>query len=161
VSRTPAAAAVDVRAVHAAAVARMRERENHYQSPTEKERRAAWIEARQLETISIYAPMFREAKTAAEFFDDRICEWGSLLGDPQAPVLLAIADAAREDAAAAARAVAAARQLDRRGQWLVYSNLGHWHSHADAARVGAETVVKAVLREWSKLKLAEEDPDDE
>lgn len=145
----------------AAALARKRERRNHYESYSETERLRARLEDRALPSVSVMAPELRDPESVPEFFDDRIVEWGKLLNDPAAPVLLAVAAAARESAQAAVQAVGAARRLDRQAQWVIYQNLRAWHGHHDAARTGSGRALGAVLAEWSRLGLAEEDPDGE
>jgi hypothetical protein len=154
------ATAVDMRAVRAAAVERKkRERTNHYESYTELERLRAKLDGRELPRMDPFMDTFAGAATASQFFDDRILEWTSASWVPVGLVLVAIADAAQEGAGAAIAEVKPARQLDRAAQWTVYQNLEHWRQHADAAKTGAEAIVRAVEREWARLGLAEADPD--
>lgn len=151
-------------AVFRAAVARLREgRRNVYQSYSRADRLRAELDGRTLPSASIFSPEFRGPETVAEFFDDRIIEWGKMPGDPVAPVLLAIADAAREDLEAAVRMVKTARQLDKRAQWTAYQNLLKWKqgSRSANATAAAERIVNTVLGEWSRLHLAEGNPDDD
>jgi hypothetical protein len=151
-----------LREIYEAALARyQQDRRNKWHSYTEAERRQAWVEGRELPRMDLYAPEYRPPETAAEFFDDRIIEWGHRPGFPEAPVLIEVAAAARESAEAAVQAVRAARRLDRRIQWVIYQNLLSWKQHSNADRTGADRTARAVLAEWSRLGLPEEDPDDE
>lgn len=157
-----AAPAVDVRPLYEAAIGRLkRDRSNDVRSYTREEEREARMDGRTLPRHDWNAPDYRDARTAAEFFDDRIITHGSPLGGgsmPAAPVLVAVADAARESAAAAVEALAAARQLEPQVQFNVYRNLLLWKSAADAGTTGAAVTVSALLREYSRLRLPEEDP---
>ncbi len=120
------------------------------------------MEARELPRDSLYAPEFREPSSVAEFFDDRVLERDRQFWDlPETPLLLEVADAARESADAAVRAVRAARRLDVRVQWVIYQNLVLWKGGNKAATTGADRIVSAVLGEWSRLRLTAEDPDGE
>ena len=144
-----------------AARERREARRNVYQSYTEAEELRARLEGRTLERVSIMAPQFRGPSTAAEFFDDRILERNSSFwGLRETPVLIEVAAAAREGAEAAVRAVKAARQLDRPAQWVVCQSITAW-GRGDAAKTGADQAVNAVLREWSRLRLQQGDPDDD
>lgn len=147
------------REVYQAALQRLGERRNGYATYSEAERRRAWLEGRTLPRMDPFAPRFRPPETAAEYFDDRLIEWGRLPGDPAAPVLVAVADAARESAAAVVQAVKAAKRLDRRVQWVIFSNLLLWKGGNEAAKTGADRIVSAALGEWSRLRLPETDPD--
>ena len=153
----PAAA----REIYEAALARVRECRVPYEAFSELDRHKAWLDGRTLPKADIYASELREPRSAAEYFDRKICEWGGLLSDPVAPVLLAIADAAREGAEAAVRAVKAARKLDERAQWTAYRNLSRWRQGHEAARTGADRIVLAVEAEWARLRLADTDPDED
>ena len=142
-----------------AARERLEARRNVHQSPSEAERRKAWMEVRELPQGTLYAPRFRPPSSAAEYFDDKIIErnrqyWGL----PETAVLLEVAAAARENASAAVRAVRAARKLDARVQWVVCQNVREWGRDGDAARTGADRITAAVLGEWHRLGLQEEAP---
>ncbi len=154
----------EVAEAYAAAAARKRQdRTNTYTSYTEEELRAK-LEGRTLKKVSMYSPPFRPPESEAEWWDDRIIAHGSALGGggfPEAPVLVAVAVAAREGGAdAAVKAVRAARQLEPRVQWGAYQNLLIWKSNDLALRCfGADWVVGRVLAEWSRLRLPEADPE--
>lgn len=148
------------RETYKAARERLEARRQSCTSYTEREELQAKLEGRTLPRIGLYAPTFRPPETAAEFFDDRIIERNSqFFGKPETPVLIEVAAAAREGAAAAVRAVKAARELDTDTQWVVYQNLVMWKHHDYAARTGAERIIARVLSAWSDLKLAEVNPD--
>jgi hypothetical protein len=159
---TATAPAAGLREIYQAALERVKARRNEWRSCSEAERRRAWVECRELPPRQdLNVPSLRPPETAADFFDDRICEWAGLRGDPVMPVLLAVADAARGGADAAVKAVRAARQLDVRAQWVACQNLSIWRQHGHAAKTGADRIVAAVLGEWSRLKLARTDPDED
>ena len=134
------------------------DRENVYRSYTLQEERQAWLEGRDLERVSISAAPFRDPETLAEWLDDRVIEWGQQLlqGSPEAAVIVTVAEAAREGAAAAVRALGAAKQLTPAAAWNVYQTLQGWPG-ADDRRLGAD-LAAALTAEWRRLKLPEKDP---
>jgi hypothetical protein len=152
--------AVDMQEARAAAAVRKQERLNHYETYTDAEKLRARLEGRTLPRMDMYADIFAGPASPSQFFDDRLIEWGQITWDPAGPVLVAIADAAREGAGPAVQAVRAARKLDHQAQWAVYQNLMRWKRDSNAAKVGAEPVINAVLDEWSRLGLAELHPAD-
>lgn len=129
-----------------------------YRSYTVQEERQAWLEGRELERVSIYAPEWRDPENLAEFLDDRVIEWGHAQGSPEAPVMIAVAEAARESTAAAVRALKAARALPPEVAWNVYRNLDRWRALDEAGRMGVGPLVAALSAEWRRLKLPAEDP---
>ena len=153
------AAAVDVGEAYAAAVERRKARANHYRSYSDSDELKARLEGRTLERVSITAPEYREPSSPAEFWDERIIEAGGAAKRswPELAFLAGLAAAARDGEAAARAAVRDARQLEPAQQWAAFQNLVRWK--ADAARFGAERTVNAVLTEWSRWDLAEEEPD--
>ncbi|HEY1914249.1 MAG TPA: hypothetical protein VGH27_01625 [Streptosporangiaceae bacterium] len=154
---------VDVGAVYLAARERLEERANVYRSHTEAEKRQAWLRGEELSGPGIYSDPYRAPGTLAEWLDDRIVERNSSFHQcPETGVLFAILAAAREGGATAAvAAVRPARQLDPRAQWTAYENVRSWRGHPAAAKFAADSLMNAVLAEWSRLRLAEEDPDGE
>lgn len=156
IARDPLAAA------RQAALERYEQRRNQYESHTDAEHRHAWLEGRSLPRQDLFAPIFRAPQTLGEWLDDRVLERnGVLLTCPETRILIAVAEAAREGTGAAVRAVRAARQLGRAAQWVTYQCLVQWKDRDDAGKTGGEQLVSAVLAEWSKLRLAQKDPDDE
>jgi hypothetical protein len=150
-----------VTAAHKAALERKkRDRENVYKSYTVAEERQAWLEGRELERISIYSAPYRDPATLAEWLDDRVLEWGQrLMRDrPEAALMVAVAEAARESTAAAARALKAARELTAAEAWAVYQNLDGWPALDPTRRLGADLLGAALTAEWRRLKLPTEDP---
>lgn len=156
---TTATAPAAPREIYEAARERLEARRNVYRTYTEAEELRARLEGRTLPRTGLYEPDYRQPSSIGEFFDDRVIEWGGLLGDPAVPVLFAIAAAAREGQAAAVRAVKAARGLDAEAQWVVFQNLTAWRQEATAVTTGAAGVVGAVLAEWARAGFADERPD--
>lgn len=145
-----------------AARERVEARRNRWRSYTEAERRQAWVENRELPRQSSSDPAFRAPETLGEWLDDRITErHRQFWSYPETRVLIAIADAARGGAEAAVKAATPARSLDRRAQWGAYSNLLEWKREHEAAKLGADRIINAVLRAWEKSGLAAEDPDED
>lgn len=151
----------EIAAAWSAALARKREhRANVYRAYSEAEELQAKLDGRRLEKVSVYAPEFKDAESADQWWDDRIVERNSSWwGDPVTPVLFAVAVAARDSSAgAAAEAVRAAKQLEPRLQFSVYANLQLWRKHDGAFRFGAEQIVDRVLAEYERLRLPTEAP---
>jgi hypothetical protein len=157
---TTTAAAADVRVLRAAATERVKARRTGWTSYSDAERRQAWLEGRELPRQSINDPAFAPPSSLAEFADDLVITWGALPFEP-GPALAVIADAVRDGREAAVRAVRAARRLTRAEQWAAYQNIDRARHQPDAARTGADRVLLAVLGEWSRLKLADTDPEDD
>jgi hypothetical protein len=153
-------AAADVRAVRAAAAERVRARRTGWTCYSDAERRAAWIEGRELPRQEISAPAFAPPSSVAEFADDLVLAWGALPFEP-GPALVVIADAVRDGREAAVRAVRAARRLTRAEQWAAHQNIDRARHQPDAARTGADRVLLAVLGEWSRSGLQDRNPDDD
>lgn len=150
---------IDVAEARRAAVERLQERRNVWESHTEAEQRRAWVDGRALPRMDIFAPEVRPGQTLGEWLDDRVLERTALAGFPETQVLTGILEAARQGQGDAVKAVKAARQLDRGVQAVAYRNVLAWKGHADAPKVGAEALMNAVLTEWERLGLATEDPD--
>lgn len=147
-----------VAAARQAALARLRgTRRNPDAGHTEAERRQAWAEGRELPRLDLYGPQWKPPAVPAEFFDDRVIEWGRL-GFAETPVMVTIAAAGRDGAAAAVQAVRAAREVAPAVAWNVFQNMERWRAHDDAVRTGADRVVAAMLGEWGRLRLPEADP---
>ena len=154
----PAAA---LQEIYAAARERLEARRNVYRSYTDTEELRARLEGRTLPRVPLDAPDFRGPETVSEFFDSRLIERRQFFGCPEVPLLYEVAEAARQDAAAAVRALKAARKLDPRTQWVIHQAITEWRRCEGADKTGAERTVSALLAEWSRLRLAEEDPDAE
>jgi hypothetical protein len=145
-----------------AGVDRREARREPYKSHTGAEKRQAWLEGRTLASGDVFAPEFRAPQTAAEYFDDRIIERNRSLWElPETALLLEVADAARGGAEAAVKAVKAARRLDVRTQRVVHANLTRWKRGDEAAQAGAERTINAVLGEWSRLRLAQTESEED
>jgi hypothetical protein len=153
----------EVTAAYGAAVERKkRDRRNVYVSYSDAEELQARLDGRQLEKVSLYAPEFKDPSSAAEWWDDLVIRHGSPLGGggfPGSPVLVAVAAAARDGGADAARAaLRGARQLEPQVQFSVYRNLELWRKEHTAYRFGTDLIVGQVLAEFERLKLQAEDP---
>lgn len=142
-----------------AALARFQERKYVYRSYSEAERRAAWVEARELPRPDM-SREYRPAETLAEWADDVVLLWGrpSMTGQPEAPLIVTLAEAARDSAQAAVKVLKEARTLEPAVQWVVYQNIGHWQRHDRAGRLGTDRLALALLAEWERLKLPVTDP---
>jgi hypothetical protein len=149
----------EIAAARNAARERYEARRNVYRSYSERERRAAWLEERELPSCGIYDPEFRDPETPAEWLDDVVLQWGGTMRAlAEAPVMVAVAEAARESAAAAVKALGAARELAPAAQWSVFQNIRSWRSQDESGRLGTVRLTAALLDGWSRLKLPEEDP---
>jgi hypothetical protein len=107
--------------------------------------------------IQVDHPEFYAPASAAEWWDDRMARTTT---QRNSGVLFAIADAARGGAKAAVAAVAAARSLNPWHQWWTWQALNAWESWPGGIHVDAAPVMRAVAREWRRLGLAAEMPDD-
>jgi hypothetical protein len=150
----------EIAAAYRAALERVRGRRNEYVPVSERERREAWLEGRELPRHDWRAPAFRAPVTLGEWADDVVVAWGQpgLQGDPATPVIIGLAEASRDGAAAAAGALKAARGLPPASQWAVYQNLQAWRTDDGSGRLGTDLLALALLDEWGKLRLATEDP---
>jgi hypothetical protein len=153
----------EVAAVFGAALERKkRDRRNVYVSYSDAEELQARLDGRQLEKVGLYAPEFKDPISAAEWWDDLVIRHGSPLGGgsfPGSPVLVAVAAAARDGGADAARAaLKGARQLEPQVQFSIYRNLVLWRKEDAAYRFGADLIVGQVLAEYERLRLPTEDP---
>lgn len=133
-------------------------RRQEYQSHTEAERRLAWVEARELPRSNLHAPEWRDAENLGEWLDDRVIEWAHAAACPEAPLMITLAEAARDSTAEALKALRAARDLPAAVQWNVFQNLGKWDRADDRGRTLGDRLAAALLGEWSRLKLPEKDP---
>lgn len=149
----------DVRQARQAALGRMQARVNICESYSESERLRARLDERTLPKVDLYAPKFRPPATLAEWIDDRVLERAPLTGCPETGPLVTLLEAMRQGRAEAVKAVRAARALDRGAQAVAYRNIVAWRQQADAAKLGAETLINAVDAEWSRQHLAERDDD--
>lgn len=136
------------------------DRRNEYRSYSRAELLRAELDGRVLPRHDLSSPEYRGPATLGEWLDDRVLEWGRLAGDPAAPFLVTLAEAARGGADAAVRVVREARRLEPRAQLTVFRNLELWRRLGDSDRGGADGVIAAVLGEWSRLRLPEADPDE-
>lgn len=150
----------DQDAAYKAALERKKtERRVEYRANTVAEERQAWLEGRTLERMSIFTtPDWRAPQNLAEYLDDRLIEWAHAGASPEAPVMIAVAEGARESTAAAVRALKAAKELTPEAAWSVYQNLDRWPGIDETRRLGADRLTAALLAEWRRLKLPEEDP---
>jgi hypothetical protein len=151
----------EVTAAYQAAVERKkRDRRNDDRLYSRGERLKAEMQDTELPRNSVFAPEWREAASAAEWWDDRLMERNrSLHWLPETPLLYSLAVALRDgEAAAALAAVKAARQLEPAVQFCVYENLRLWRGHDLASKFSAERAVDRVLAEWDRLKLPTGDP---
>lgn len=141
---------------HRAALARHEERRVHFRQYTRAQELQAELDGRTLEYVPVNSPPFREARTAAEFWDDQLLRFASPLNScPENRVIAAVAIAARDGGAdAAVAAVRAARDLTRPKQYAVFANLTSLAADRDGARFGADRVIGQVLAEFTgRLKL--------
>ena len=150
----------EIAAAWKAALERKQARKQEYTTYTDAEELRARLEGVTLERVGLYAPDYKDPRTAAEWWDDRIAERNRSHWDfPQTPLLATLAVLLHDgDAGGARAALKAARGLEPAVQWCAYRNLLLWRGHADASRFGAERAVDQVLAEWERLKLPTEDP---
>jgi hypothetical protein len=127
------------------------------------ERRAvasALVEGRSIPTVhnSWSGPEFNPPASLGEWLDDRLTERTWAASDPATEVVFAITEAMRESPDAAVTAVRRARALTPLQQYLVFATLTIWRSRNFML---ADPVLLAVVRQWAKLRLAEQRPEDE
>lgn len=147
-----------LRDVHMAAVERKRGRRVEVASPTARERAQALLDGRTLPAVDWNAPGFAEARTLGDWLDDRLTDispWP--YAEAWTAVVFAVAEAARAGGpAAAAAAVAGARNLPGADQYRAWHVLSAWRGRRDQL---AEAAMNAVASEWKRLRLAETEPD--
>ena len=149
----------EVQAAYRAALERKKTgRRNEYRSYSVAQERRAWLEGQELERVSIYSGEYRDPADLGQWLDDRVIDWAHHRGTREAPLMITLAEAAREGTAAAVKALSAARGLPPDVQWTVYRNLQSWRSLDETGRLGADMLAAALLAEWSRLKLPEADP---
>lgn len=147
-----------VTAARKAAVERIRGRHRgEFRTHTEAERREAWIRGEELIPHDWHAPAVRPPENFGEWADDQVCVWGQMTTGEGA-LLAGVLEAARDGAEAACRALRAARDLTPAQQFAVYLNFRDWRTADRADRLGADRLALALLAEWRRLKLPEEDP---
>jgi hypothetical protein len=143
---------MDARQIRAAAIARVQARRR----PAEYKTVQAGGSDTRMQVDRPGAGAFLPPSTASEWLDYRIAYTPPALG-PWTSELYQLAEAARDGAAAAVKAVRAFRSLTPWDQWNTFTMLQNWRSDM-LADVGP--ILRAVLAEWEHLELAMAEPTD-